>query len=533
MRTAGRVVLGTALAGFIGVAGIGGYNLYTGVTGGSGPSVPDGAVTPAEVKETAREFLTAWADQNDLRAAAFTNDAQSAGTALSRYREDGRVEKVTLTASDADSATVPFRVKAEIVFGKTRSTWTYDSALTVVRGRTTGKPLVDWKPAVLHPKLTTGETLQTGMADDQPVRVLDRTGTVVKQGRYPSLDPVLNALRERYGAKSGGAARVEVAAVKADGTAGPTLHVVAKGRPGSLRTTLDQKVQRRAESAVGERAGASVVALKPSTGEILAVANSDKAEFNAALQGQTAPGSTFKIITAAALLESGKVTPAQRVPCPKTAAYAQGMTFHNVEDSENPSATFAEDFAASCNTAFVSLAGSLPDAGVAEEARAVFGIGLDWQVGVTTFDGSVPTEGGDGKAAAVIGQGTVQMNPLTMASVAATARTGAFKQPVLVPPSVDDRRIATSERALSPAAVQQLKGMMRLTATSGTARAAMAGLGGDVGAKTGSAEIDGQVKTNAWFTAYRDDVAAAAVVTAGGHGGDAAGPVVRQVLDAR
>jgi hypothetical protein len=532
MRTAGRVVLGTALAGFIGVAGIGGYNLYSGLTGGSGPSVPDGAVTSAEVKDTAREFLAAWAGQNDLRAAAYTNDAQSAGAALSGYREDGRVEKVKLTAGEAHSATVPFRVTAEIAFGKTRSTWTYDSKLTVVRGRTTGKPLVDWESAVIHPKLADGESLQTGMADHQPVRVLDRSGKVLIQGSYPSLDPVLDVLRARYDDKAGGAARVEVSAVRADGTAGRTLHVVAKGKPGSLRTTLDQRVQRRAEAAVSERNGASVVALRPSTGEILAVANSDKAEFNAALQGQTAPGSTFKIITAATLLESGKVTPAQRVPCPKTAAYAQGMTFHNVENSENPGATFAQDFAASCNTAFVSLAGDIPDGGVAEEARAVFGIGLDWRVGVTTFDGSVPTEGGDGKAAAVIGQGTVQMNPLTMASVAATVRTGAFKQPVLVPPSVDDRSLATSERDLSPAAMQQLKAMMRLTATSGTAAAAMAGLGGDIGAKTGSAEIDGQVKTNAWFTAYRDDMAAAAVVTEGGHGGDAAGPVVRQVLEA-
>ncbi|MEU0838650.1 penicillin-binding transpeptidase domain-containing protein [Streptomyces sp. NPDC005962] len=533
MRAAGRVVLGTALAGFIGVAGIGGYNLYTGVTGGSGPSVPDGAVTPAEAKDTAREFLAAWADQNDLRAAAFTNDAQSATAALSGYREDGRVEKLTLTAGEAHSATVPFRVKAEIAYQGKRTTWTYGSKLTIVRGQTTGKPLVDWKPAVLHPELTSGETLQTGMADNQPVRVLDRSGKVLKHGGHPSLDPVLDALRARYGDKSGGSARIAVTAVRADGSPGRTLHVVAKGRPGSLRTTLDEAVQRRAEAAVSERTGASVVALKPSTGEILAVANSDKAEFNAALQGQTAPGSTFKIITAATLLESGKVTPAQPVPCPKTAAYAQGMTFHNVEDSENPGATFAQDFAASCNTAFVSLAGSIPDGGVAQEARAVFGIGLDWRVGVTTFDGSVPTEGGDGKAAAVIGQGTVQMNPLTMASVAATVRTGAFQQPVLVPKSVDDRTLATSERGLSPAAVQQLKGMMRLTATSGTAARAMAGLGGDIGAKTGSAEIDGQAQTNAWFTAYRDDLAAAAVVTQGGHGGDAAGPVVRQVLAGR
>ena len=54
----------------------------------------------------------------------------------------------------------------------------------------------------------------------------------------------------------------------------------------------------------------------------------------------------------------------------------------------------------------------------------------------------------------------------------------------------------------------------------------MAGVSGDMGAKTGSAEVDGQKKSNGWFTAYRDDLAAAAVVPAGGHGGDAAGPVV-------
>ena len=47
----------------------------------------------------------------------------------------------------------------------------------------------------------------------------------------------------------------------------------------------------------------------------------------------------------------------------------------------------------------------------------------------------------------------------------------------------------------------------------------MAGVSGDIGAKTGSAEVDGQKKPNAWFTAYRDDLAAAAVVPASGHGG--------------
>lgn len=533
MRTVGKVVLGGAFAAFIAVAGLGGYNLYTGMTGGDTTAPRDGPVTAAEVRQTARGFLDAWADGNDMLAAGFTNDAEAAIGALSGYRDDGHVKRVTLTVGRARDTTVPFTVKAEIVFDQTRSTWTYDSRLTVVRGRTTKKPLVDWAPAVLHPELRTDQTLRTDLADNPPVRVVDRDGKELRQGRYPSLDPVLTALRSRYGEAVSGAARVEVSAVRPDGTAGTTLHVVRKGKPGTLRTTLDATVQKRAEAAVGERTGASVVALKPSTGEILAVANSDKAEFNAALQGQTAPGSTFKIITAATLLESGKVTPARRVPCPATAAYNQGMTFHNVEHSENANATFAQDFAASCNTAFVSLAGAVPDGGVAQEAESVFGIGLDWHVGVTTFDGAVPGGGGDDKAAALIGQGTVQMNPLTMASVAATARTGGFKQPVLVPRSVDHRELARTDRGLSPAARTQLKAMMRLTATSGTAARAMSGLGGDIGAKTGSAEIDGQPRTNAWFTAYRDDMAAAAVVTAGGHGGDAAGPVVRTVLAAR
>ena len=74
--------------------------------------------------------------------------------------------------------------------------------------------------------------------------------------------------------------------------------------------------------------------------------------------------------------------------------------------------------------------------------------------------------------------------------------------------------------------------MMHRTATSGTAAAAMSGLSGDIGAKTGSAEVDGQAVSNSWFTGYRNDVTAAAMVQSGGHGGDAAGPVVAAVLRA-
>ncbi|MGK5641389.1 penicillin-binding transpeptidase domain-containing protein, partial [Streptomyces sp. URMC 126] len=312
---------------------------------------------------------------------------------------------------------------------------------------------------------------------------------------------------------------------------GKVLHVVSDGGPAEIRTTLDPRAQRAAEAAVAARPDASVVAVRPSTGEILAVADTGarRAGFNAALLGRTAPGSTMKIVTAALLLERGRARPDQPLPCPKYATY--GKRFHNVERSENPGATFAQDFAASCNTAFVSLAGRVADGDLATEARDVFGIGGDeWQTGVTTFDGKVPPDTGAGKAAAMIGQGTVQMNALTMASVAATVREGAFRQPHLVDPRRFGLQPARAARPLSPEVARELRGMMRLTAVSGTGRSAMSGLDGVIGAKTGSAEIDRQESPNGWFAAYRNDMAAAAYVPRGGHGGDSAGPVVAEVL---
>jgi cell division protein FtsI/penicillin-binding protein 2 len=73
---------------------------------------------------------------------------------------------------------------------------------------------------------------------------------------------------------------------------------------------------------------------------------------------------------------------------------------------------------------------------------------------------------------------------------------------------------------------------MSYTADYGTAAEAMAGVSGDAGAKTGSAEVDGQKKPNGWFTAYRGDLAAAGVVQQGGHGGETAGPIVAALLKA-
>nr|WP_324783226.1 hypothetical protein [Streptomyces sp. H51] len=85
-------------------------------------------------------------------------------------------------------------------------------------------------------------------------------------------------------------------------------------------------------------------------------------------------------------------------------------------------------------------------------------------------------------------------------------------------------------RGLPASTVRQLRAVMNRTATSGTAAGVTAGPSGGIGAKTGSAEADGQARSDSRFTGYRDDVAAAATAQDGGHGTDAAAPIVAAVL---
>lgn len=158
-------------------------------------------------------------------------------------------------------------------------------------------------------------------------------------------------------------------------------------------------MQAAAEKAVKQYDEASVVAVRPSTGAIRAVANNPVTEFNVALEGQQAPGSTMKIVTAAMLLERGKATANGAVECPVDVMY-QGRTFHNLNNSSLPDgSSFTQTFANSCNTGFIKLIDDVDDdSALAKEAKEVFGIGEDWKTGVTSFDGSVPEETG-GEAA--------------------------------------------------------------------------------------------------------------------------------------
>lgn len=505
--------------------------------GDAGPSVPTGPLSAKEVQTAGQEFLTAWQSGDAAKAAKLTDSPEAAQSALAAFSKQAKFSKVTVTPGTPTGDRVPYTVAAQIDYKGAKAAYSYRTSATVQRDRTTGEPRVVWRPTVLHPNLAKGDELRTGEAETPPIKAVDRKGAELTAKAHPTLAGVLDSLRDKYGDKTGGKPGVELfihrakSAKPAEQQPDKTLKVLSKGTPGTLKTTLDARLQSAAERAVKGKKSAAAAAIKPSTGEILAIANAPEKGFNLATQGSLAPGSTMKIVTAAMLIDKGMTAPGKSHPCPKYVTVG-GWKFQNLDKTEIKTGSFAQSFAASCNNAFISQAKDLSNDDLTKEARDVFGIGLNWQTGIPTFDGAVPVQQDAQMAASLIGQGGVRMNPLNVATLAATVRAGSFHQPYIVAPSLDNRTLAKAPRAMKPGTASALKSLMNLTATSGTAAQAMSGVGGDIGAKTGSAEVDGQKKPNAWFTAYRDDLAAAAVVPASGHGGTNAGPVVRAILTA-
>ncbi|MCX4477517.1 penicillin-binding transpeptidase domain-containing protein [Streptomyces cellulosae] len=536
------VVIGAAMAVLMGGAGYGAYALVDGAGRDGGDSasqaeaVKSGPLSAEEVTAAAGTFLTAWQSGQVAEAAAATDDPVAAKAALISYVKDARVRNLALTPGAPARNSVTFAVKGTVTYERTTKPLTYDSTLTVVRRAGDGEPRVAWRPSVLHPELREGDKLVTGEAGTPPVKALDRDGGELTTEKYPSLKSVLDGLRDKYGEKAGGEAGVELRVVRGEASkkaelSDTTLLELSEGTPGTVKTTLSPSLQALAETEVAKRKQASVVVMRPSTGEILAAANSSHG-FNVAFQGSLAPGSTMKVVTSSMLIEKGLASIDKKHPCPKYFSYG-GWKFQNLDKFQIKDGTFRASFAASCNTAFISQAPKLEDDDLTKFAQDYFGLGRnDWKVGVSTFDGAVPVQSKAPMAASLIGQGGVRMNPLNMASVSATVKAGVFHQPYLVSPEVDGRLLATAPRTLSADTLAQVRELMSYTASAGTATEAMAGIGGDRGAKTGSAEVDGQKKPNGWFTAYSGDLAAAAVVQAGGHGGSTAGPIVAALLKA-
>ena len=448
---------------------------------------------PPSALEVSSAFLEAFAAGDAAAAGALTDNPEQATAQLTTLWRTLTPGAVTATPTTAERFTLTW------TFGADR-TWTYESALQL-RG-----DKVHWDPVLVHPRLTADHTLSLRDQVGQPA-VLDRGGkpllTWTATGTTAAAPPTAPILLPAMGRQ---AAAVSWYVALTDDK-GKDVAVLT-GTPAKARkSTVSRPVQQAAQTAVDtQQRPAMLVALQPSTGDILAVAqNSAAGDTPVALQGLFPPGSTFKIATATAVIEAGAADIGTVLPCPGSATIGQ-RTIRN-DGFELGDVPLRTAFARSCNTTFASAAAGLPGDALVRSANQL-GAAADFQIpGLTTEVGGVPPAGDTTQQVEnSIGQGTVQLSPFGVALMSATVAAGRPVTPRLWPDQATT--VAAGYDAPPAGVIDSLRTMMRDVVTAGTATG-LAGLG-DVRGKTGTAETS--AGAHGWFTGYRDDIAFAVLV---------------------
>ena len=350
---------------------------------------------------------------------------------------------------------------------------------------------------------------------------------------------------------------------------------------GRVVLTINPAAQTAAAKALGGNRG-SVVALDPKTGAVLAMVSSPsydpdvlasheprevRAAYNRLVEADSAPllnrainatyppGSTFKVITAAAALASDKYTPQTQVRAPRELDLPQtNQPLRNFGRSSctpgDDTMTLADALKVSCNTSFGALGLELGEQALREQAQA-FGFGRDDIEAPTTVAPSVIPSDLDppSLAQSAIGQRDVRVTPLQMAMVAAgIANDGNVMRPYLVrevlAPDLKRVRGANPDvlnRAVSSDVAEELTSMMELVVSDGSATSAQIP-GVRVAGKTGTAQHAEGQDPHAWFIGFapadNPRVAVAVVVERGGNagseatGGRVAAPIARDVIRA-
>jgi penicillin-binding protein 2 len=382
--------------------------------------------------------------------------------------------------------------------------------------------------------------------------------------------------------------------IDADGRAVRVLSSVAPTPGNNLVLSADSKLQEIAETAFGERRGA-LVAIKPSTGEVLAFVSMptfdsnlfvdgidvenwrllneslDKPLINRPLRGVYPPGSTFKPFVALAGLEAGKRKPPYSIS--DAGYFTLPNSRHRYRDwkpSGHGMVDMRKAITISCDTFFYGLAVELGIERLTDFVRH-FGFGKKSGIDIAgEVGGLLPTPEWKqrrfkqpwymGETVIVgIGQGYTLATPMQLAQATAIlANKGVAMRPHLVSASVDAKTLAStptpaivSDRiALDKANLEIVNlGMVDVTLPGGTAASVGANAGYSIAAKTGTAQVIG-IKQNekyneklvnerhrdhALFVAYAPaedpQIALAVIVENGGHGGSAAGPIARKVMD--
>ncbi|WP_454050640.1 penicillin-binding transpeptidase domain-containing protein [Cellulomonas sp. Marseille-Q8402] len=345
----------------------------------------------------------------------------------------------------------------------------------------------------------------------------------------------LGGLQKQFDEQLRGLPGLTVVATAGDAQERELFHVEPQvGAP--LRTTLDPAVQQAAEDVVATvtDSASAVVAIRPSTGEVLAAASGPGGGgMSTATLGLYAPGSTFKVATSLALLRAG-LTPDSVVTCPPTAT-VDGREFQNYPGypadalGDIPLRTAVAE---SCNTAFLTAAGTAPQESLAAAAEAL-GLVEDADLGFAGALGSVPAEAtGTDHAASMIGQARVQATPLGMATVAASVAAGARVTPHLVVDQEATTPVPEAGRPLTAAEADALRSMMRAVVTEGGGDFLQDVPGPEVIAKSGTAQYGSseELANHAWMIAAQGDLAVAVFVETGDFGSTTSGPLLEAFL---
>ncbi|MQY04046.1 penicillin-binding transpeptidase domain-containing protein [Actinomadura macrotermitis] len=506
---------------------------------------------------TAERYLAAWGRGDHAAMRAMTVGAPADFEArLSRMRDElGVVRQEYRLASFRDEGGA---YEAHLTLAGDRP-WSYLGTFSFTKAGGGWKAV--WKPDLLYPGLKEGQRVRAsrswpdrawvvaadGGALDGPGSAGQLAGSVgpaseeaaKKLGApYRKGDLIgVDGLQGQYERRIAGTPALAVQIVGADDGVVKTLQRFGGKAGQQVRTTIDPKAQKAAGQALaGVDKPASLVALRSSTGEVLAVANKPGG-YNRALMGRYPPGSTFKIVTAAALVAGG-MDAATPVGCPATTNVG-GRTFKNHQNEDFGTIPLREAFAHSCNTTFARLAVDRLGEKRLAQVAGQFGFNAPIIGGLPAVRAAFPqAKDATALAAASFGQGEVLTSPLNMASVAAAADSGTWHSPrivdtALAPQAADaGGRKPEPPRPLEPAVKRALHVLMPAVVSEGTARG-VAFPPGTAG-KTGTAEFGSGAEppTHAWFVGYRGDLAFAVIVEGGGTGAEAAAPLAAAFLKA-
>jgi penicillin-binding protein 2 len=332
-----------------------------------------------------------------------------------------------------------------------------------------------------------------------------------------------------------------------------------------LQLTIDVALQKAAEKGLGNRRGAAV-AIDVNTGAVLALASSpsfdpnmftrritqkewsnlqskDDPFLNRALQGYP-PASTFKIITTAAALESGKFTPDSTVGT-APAINLGGTLFHEHGGASYGVIGFKEALTVSSNTFFYQVGLAIGPEQISKWGHRL-GVGETGDLGLGGgSQGSIPTPaqkeklygepwyGGD-TVSMSIGQGLVQVTPLELAVMTAAIANGGWRvKPHLLAEQTYSAKTQRQETGLKDSTIAVIRAGLTSVVREGTGRQLSDGSIPPTAGKTGTAEVPGGKANNALFVGYgpvdKPEIAIAVVVENGGYGAVGAVPIVHEM----